>query len=246
MQKIINTDLIINDIARRIYTSYPVVRGKKYIIKSSDNLLTSSTVNDEPYIDPIKMKLSKYPLGNIQIIIKKVHNVYANYNNTSTDFKKISDEFNNKSVDLTIPSALINIDLINDMSKIDNLIPIPDELNPIDYYYYIGRKEILIKINRSANIIEYIMSGRFHDMYLSTYNQNIYFEKISDACTDNIIYLKCYMFKKLTYDHNIDDAITNFKIWLNLNDVDLYNDNNYYWTNKYLEIDSDTRAQTSL
>ena len=235
MTKTIRKDIIINGYYRDLEDKFIISKGKKYKLISSDELFTSQdNQNNEAYINPIKDNLEKYPEGNVQLLIKSVYNTYNNLTNVTNNMTDIASNFSNANLNLNAPSGIINIDSQEDLNMATKYCPISNDVDPKEFYFFIGRREFIIKLNQEENIIESIIPGRFHDTYLSNYFLEYHFERIEDASTEKILYIKCHNFERMSFDNNYENAIISFKNWLDLNDEDVKYATNeaYFWTNK--------------
>ena len=170
MIKTIRKDIIIDGYYRDLEDKFIISKGKKYKLISNDNLFTSPVnQNNENYIDPIKDKLEKYPEGNVQLLIKNVFNTYNNLNDVTKNMSDIAAKFSSSNMNLIAPSGIININSQDDLNEAISYCPISTDINPKDFYFFIGRREFIIKLNQEENIIEHILPGRFHDVYFSNY-----------------------------------------------------------------------------
>jgi hypothetical protein len=169
---------------------------------------------NEDFIEP---KI-KYPSGTYQIIL----------NDEIAETTNIDDliqlQSNNKKQ--------FNFDLNGKLLSLDN-ISIPNDVNPLNFYFMLGKCEIICYIDFISDTYHFYPIS-YAECFMNLFLPESKIEKIEES--PYYVKFKITEYQHISYNfNNPDEIMNNFSKWLNINKSDIYYDEYklYFYTKSY-------------
>lgn len=162
---------------------------------------------DELLEDEITKPKYKYPTGTYQVIL-------------SNNVKKDGDIDSLIQIQSSIKKTY-KFDQNNKLTSLDK-IDIPYDVNPLNFYFMLGKIELIVFID-FINDKYYYYPNSYAECFMNLYLPDTKFEKIEE--TTNYVKFKLTEFKHISYNFNDkSEIINNFSKWLNINEDEIYHD----------------------